>query len=129
MEKDSSFANAISLVRNYLDAVEGGDLKAANLWLREGFKLVFPGGKSFFCLEEVIDWAELRYRWVKKSYDHFDPLISEEGFIVYCFGTLYGEWLDGDEFSNIRLIDRFTIKDGKITEQMVWNDLGEFKRE
>jgi hypothetical protein len=44
---------------------------------------------------------------------------------VYCFGTLYGELLDGTPYSGIRFIDRFTVKDGKLVDQNVWNDMGE----
>ena len=126
MEKEPNLANAVSLVRNYLDAMEARNMVAAKSWLGEGFKLIFPGSKLFCSLEEVDDWAKLRYRWIKKNCDHFDPITSEEGFVVYCFGTLYGEWLDGTEFSEIRFIDRFTIQNKKLIEQMVWNDLGEF---
>jgi hypothetical protein len=48
--------------------------------------------------------------------------------VVYCFGTLYGEWSDGTPFSGVRFIDRFTIKDGLLTDQRVWNDLAERRR-
>jgi hypothetical protein len=40
---------------------------------------------------------------------------------------LYGVWCDGSAFNGIRFIDRFTITDGKITSQQVWNDLAEGK--
>ena len=45
--------------------------------------------------------------------------------IVYCFGTLNGEWPDGQAFSGIRFIDRFEITQGRITRQQVWNDIAE----
>jgi hypothetical protein len=44
---------------------------------------------------------------------------------MYCYGTLYGELLDGTPYSGIRFIDRFTVKDGKLVDQMVWNDMAE----
>jgi len=45
--------------------------------------------------------------------------------VVYCFGTLYGEWPDGRPFEGIRFIDRFVARAGKLADQKVWNDLGE----
>ena len=39
-----------------------------------------------------------------------------------------GEWPDGTAFEGIRFIDRFVVVDGKITDQRVWNDLGEARR-
>jgi hypothetical protein len=121
------FPNAIAQIKNYLDAMENRNLTLAKSFLGNNFKLVFPGDNIFSSLEEVIDWAKLRYHWVKKNYDHFDPLISDDIIIVYCYGTLYGEWLDGGAFSKIRFIDRFTLKDGKLSDQIVWNDLAEYK--
>ena len=37
------------------------------------------------------------------------------------------EWPDGAAFSGIRFIDRFTVADGKLADQTVWNDLAEVK--
>jgi len=47
---------------------------------------------------------------------------------VYCYGTLSGEWLDGRAFADIRFIDRFTVVDGKLLDQTVWNDLAEVSK-
>ena len=105
--------------------MEERDLDAAKSCLGDGFSMVFPGGKTMRNLEELIAWASPRYRWVKKTYDRFDPQISDDGIIVYCFGTLYGQWPDGVEFEGIRFIDRFVVTDGKLAGQMVWNDLAE----
>jgi hypothetical protein len=127
MRDSQSLASAVALIETYLGAMEERDLDAAKSCLGDGFTMIFPGGKILNNLEELIDWASPRYRWVKKSYDRFDPQISDDGIIVYCFGTLYGQWPDGLEFSDIRFIDRFVVKDGKLADQMVWNDLAEVK--
>jgi hypothetical protein len=44
---------------------------------------------------------------------------------VWCSGTLAGEWTDGTPFAGIRFVDRFSVRDGMIICQEVWNDLGE----
>ena len=72
-------------------------LAAAKAFLAPGFFMVFPGGARFDSLENL----------------------------GYCFGTLYGELLDGTPYSGVRFIDRFTVCDGKLVDQMVWNDLPE----
>ena len=124
---ENDFQRAITQIKNYLDAMENQDLSLAKSFLNKNFKLVFPGNNIFLTLDEVFDWAKLRYCWIKKNYDHFDPLISDDNtIIVYCYGTLYGEWLDKNTFSEIRFIDRFTLKEDKLLDQMVWNDLAEY---
>ncbi len=126
---EKELQNAINLVKNFLSAMENRNLILAKSFLGDNFKLVFPKNQIFFSLEEVIFWAQKRYNWVKKNYDHFDSLITKNTIIVYCYGTLYGEWLNGNRFSEIRFIDRFTIKDGKLLDQLVWNDLAEYKHD
>jgi hypothetical protein len=108
-------------VRAYLDAMERRDLAAAKGFLAPGFSMVFPGNKRFDSLEQLVDWAKGRYRRALKKYDRYETA----GDAVYCFGTLYGELLDGTPYSGIRFVDRFTVKDGKLVDQNVWNDMGE----
>lgn len=115
-------------VRTFLETMEARDLARAKSMLAPGFAMIFPGDARFETLEELIAWAKPRYRWVKKRYDRFDevpPAAPGGESVVYCFGTLYGEWPDGDAFEGIRFIDRFTIRDGKLVDQKVWNDIAE----
>ena len=116
---------AVAVVRAFLDAMEARDLDAARSYLAPDFHMTFPGGAEFRTLEELIDWARPRYRKVAKVYDRFDVAPAADGAIVYCFGTLEGEWPDGASFSGIRFIDRFRVADGRLADQMVWNDLAE----
>lgn len=116
---------ARDIVRAYLDTMEARDLERAKRFLAPGFTMTFPGSRSFTELEAMIAWAKPRYRWVKKRYDRFDAAQGGTGTHVYCFGTLYGEWNDGTAFEGIRFIDRFTVRAGKLVDQMVWNDMGE----
>ena len=108
-------------VRAYLDAMERRDLAAAKSFLAPGFHMVFPGDKRFDSLEQLVESAKTRYRSAKKKYERYEAA----GNVMYCFGTLYGELLDGTPYSGIRFIDRFTVKDGRLVDQMVWNDMAE----
>jgi Domain of unknown function (DUF4440) len=109
------------VVRDYLGAMERRDLAAAKALLAPGFFMVFPGGARFDSLEQLVESAKGRYRSAKKTYERFDAF--EGG--VYCFGTLYGELLDGTPYSGIRFIDRFSVHEGKLVDQKVWNDMAE----
>lgn len=116
------------VVRGYLGAMERRDLAAAQALLAPGFAMQFPGAPEMTTLDELIDWSKPRYKFVTKTYERFDAMQSEgAAAIVYCFGTLSGEWLDGVEFSGIRFIDRFELEGGKITRQDVWNDMAEVR--
>jgi hypothetical protein len=114
-------SKAEQLVREYLAAMERRDLAAAKRFLAPGFFMVFPGGARFDSLEQLVESARGRYRSAKKTYERFDTFDAG----VYCFGTLHGELLDGTPYSGVRFIDRFTVRDGKLVDQRVWNDLAE----
>jgi len=116
---------AAELVRRYLAAMEARDLDAAQQCLAGGFTMTFPGGARFGTPAELAAWGARRYRHVGKRYERFDVAAADDGEVVYCFGTLHGERLDGTPFDGIRFIDRFTVRDGKLIDQLVWNDLAE----
>jgi phenylpyruvate tautomerase PptA (4-oxalocrotonate tautomerase family)/limonene-1,2-epoxide hydrolase len=113
------------IVRAFLAAMEARDLDAARGFIGEGFAMTFPGNMRMTTLEELIAFARPRYRFVKKTYERFDSLPGGDLSLVYCFGTLSGEWPDGEAFTGIRFIDRFEIAGGKIIRQDVWNDIAE----
>lgn len=117
--------DAATVVRDYLGAMEARDLDKAKSMLRDDFVMTFPGTGGMHKLEELMAWSKERYTKVGKTYEHFDTAPGADGVVVYCFGTLQGEWLDGRTFEGIRFIDRFTVVDGKIKDQRVWNDMGE----
>jgi len=117
--------SAANIVQDYLDAMEARDLAAAKSYLDGGFTMTFPGDVTFSTLEELIDWATPRYRWVKKTYERFDEAPADDGTAVTCFGSLRGEWPDGTTFDDIRFVDWFLVEAGTIKRQRVWNDLAE----
>ena len=104
-------SKAEQVVREYLAAMERRDLVAARTSLAPGFFMVFPGGARFDSLEALVESARSRYRSAKKTYERFD--------------TFDGGVLDGTPYSGVRFIDRFTVRDGKLVDQRVWNDLAQ----
>ena len=116
------------LVRQYLDAMEARDLDSARALLGDGFTMTFPATEPMKTPEQLIEWSKPRYRFVKKSYDAYETFKGEgDTAVVYCRGTLFGEWPDGTPFDGIRFIDRFEVTGDKITRQDVWNDMAETK--
>ena len=114
------------VVRRYLAAMEARDLTQANALLADEFTMTFPGTKPMTTLDQLIAWASPRYRFVTKTYEGFDALQSEgDAAVVYCRGTLAGEWPDGTAFAGIRFIDRFEVINDKLIRQDVWNDIAE----
>lgn len=116
---------AKTMVLGFLAAMEQRDLEKAQSYLAEDFAMSFPGDTRFTKLEELVAWSKNRYRFVSKTIDSIDALPDEGGTVVYCSGTLAGEWPDGSAFASIRFIDRFVVRDGKLAGQEVWNDLAE----
>lgn len=121
-------ANAIHIVKDFLSTMERREIDLARDFLAEGFVMTFPGGARFHRLEELIEWAKPRYRFVRKTYERFDHGNSGDGETVTCFGTLSGEWPDGTPFAGIRFCDWFLIADGKLVRQEVWNDIATVTR-
>jgi len=121
--------SAGNLVRDYLSTMERRDLAGAATLLAPGFRMTFPGGRVFERLEDFVAYSRPRYARVGKRYDRFDEVPAADGTVVYCFGTLHGAWPDGTPFEGIRFIDRFTVRDGLLVDQMVWNDRAEMAPE
>jgi hypothetical protein len=114
---------ASTLVREYLQAWADRNLEAARGFLAAGFTMVYPGDARFSRLEDLAAQMAQRYRSVRKRFERFDEMPAAEGTVVYCFGTLSGEFADGRRFEEVRFIDRFTVKDGLLVDHRVWNDL------
>lgn len=117
------------IVREYLLAMEARDFMRARSLLAADFRMCFPGGRTFASLEALAAWAAGRYRHVRKRFDGFDtvPLAAGEPghAVVYCRGVMDGEALDGTAIEAVRFIDRFEVRDGRLIDQQVWNDLAE----
>jgi hypothetical protein len=122
-------SKAEDIARAFLAAIEARDLQAAKALVAPGFTMVFPGNKRHQSLEALFSSSNSRYRKVCKTIEGFDVMEELGRTVVYCYGTLYGEWPDGAPFDGIRFIDRFEIVDGCITAQAVWNDSGEARAE
>jgi hypothetical protein len=110
-------------VDGYLQLCEDRDLDAAARCLASGVRLEFPGGVVYRSLEEMAAASAGRYRWVRKRRERY---LVGDGSTVTSIGTLYGQRLDGTPFEGVRYVDVFVLDDaGRITEQLVWNDLAE----
>lgn len=116
---------ADGIVKAFLKAMEDRDLAQAKTYLGEGFEMTFPGNVRFSALEELVAWAKDRYQKISKTFDNIDVSYHGRDAVVTCHGMLSGIWPDGNAFTEIRFMDRFTLSKGKITSQQVWNDLGE----
>jgi len=112
---------------SFLRSLENGDLAAVKTLIAPEFTMQFPGGVEFADFDALFAWARGRYTGVRKKFERIDTTESGDAAIVHVSGTLSGRWLDGDEFSGIRFIDRFDLKAGLIVRQTVWNDMGEAK--
>ncbi len=121
-----SLAWATDLVVVYLTAMEVRDLEAAQKFVAPGdVELVFPGGRRFTRIEQIVANSGGRYRFVKKRVTRREAWQAEGKTCAMISGTLYGEWPDGTPFEDIRFVDRFELIEGLIVRQEVWNDAGE----
>jgi ketosteroid isomerase-like protein len=118
--------SAKELIQTFLRTMENRDLAAAEAMMAQDAVIIFPSGKRFSNQSEMVASAKGRYQWVKKTFDQIDAFTRDDGTdVVYIMGTLYGMNNFAVKFEGIRYIDRFVVRDGKIIEQQVWNDLAE----
>lgn len=116
-------------VRDFLDAMETRDLASAERYLAANVVMQFPGAPPMQRLNEVVEWAQNRYRRVSKTFHAVDLCTYPSHWaypnhcVVMCHGELAVEWLDGSTTTGVRFIDRFELTDDLITRQDVWNDL------
>lgn len=122
---DEQSGDPVELVQRYLRLVEDRDLPRATELLGAGVTITFPGGRTFADLSEQVASSGRRFRSVTKIFSQFDVAADGDRTVVYAFGTLEGTALDGIPFDSVRFIDRFVLLDGRIIDQMVWNDLAE----
>jgi len=113
---------AVALVRDYLTAMEKGDLDRARKLLAKDAIVVFPSGRRLESVDAIDAATRRRYRACNKTFERFDVIERPQGATVYCIGMLSGAWADGAAFSGIRFVDRFEIAGGAIVRQEVWND-------
>ena len=122
---ETAVGPAAKTVLKYLRTMEARDLDTARAMLGKGFYTIFMGGHRFTTPEELVAFQKGRSQNSWKAFQRFDEIDAADGTVVFCFGTLQGEKPDGSPYQNIRYVDRFTLRDGKIVDQMVWNDMAE----
>ncbi|WP_158970212.1 nuclear transport factor 2-like protein [Chachezhania sediminis] len=119
-------ASAIERALAYLAAMEARDLDTAGGFVvATDLELIFPGGRTFANIRDIVANSSGRYRFVKKRIETRDGWISDGRVRVMIAGTLYGEWPDGSPFDGIRFVDWFEFEGDRILKQHVWNDAGE----
>jgi ketosteroid isomerase-like protein len=122
---DPTLPSEALIVRDYLEASMAPDPEKAATYVADNVVITFTGGRVFSHPSGHTGFNAMRYRWVKKRMDTFDVAVGAEGTVVYSVGTLYGEWPDGTPFEGNRYVDRFEVRNGKITKMDVWNDSAE----
>jgi hypothetical protein len=115
--------SAVAIVEDYLAAMGEGRRADAVRHLAPDAEMVFPGGKRYRDLDELVAGSRGRYRWVDKHRDTYE--VTRDGSTVYSVGRLFGENNHGVRFDHVRYVDRFRLRGDRIVEQWVWNDLAE----
>lgn len=125
-------ASAGDVVNEFLRLIMIPDPAAASRFTAAELKIVFTGKRPMRQPAECTKFNISRYKWVKKEIERTDVVIqsAEEVVrgetVVYSIGTLYGEWPDGQPFEGNRYVDRYVVRDGRITHMDVWNDSAEW---
>jgi NADH dehydrogenase/NADH:ubiquinone oxidoreductase subunit G len=112
------------IIHEYLSASSERRMSDAAAYLADGAVLVFPQGQ-FNDLEGMATAMSGRYQRIAKAYDTWDVMEDASETVVVTTGTLSGVNTHGVKFADVRFCDRFVVRDGRIWEHHVWNDLAE----
>lgn len=113
------------MVEEFLERSMVPDPDGAAQFLAPDVIIHFTGATRMQHPRDMAAYNAKRYKWVKKQLGPTDACLSGQDVVVYSFGTLYGQWPDGEEFSGNRYVDRFVVRDGKIVQIDVLNDSAE----
>lgn len=116
------------VVTTFAAALNRRDIDAARALMVEPTEMIFPGSTVFHDVEHLFEWTKTRYRRATYNYDRLDTVDGGENTVVYAIGSIEGEMNNGETFSNIRVIDRFEIRNGKIARKEAWSDMADFLR-
>lgn len=109
---------------DFLRTTEARDETEARRRVGSGFAPRFPRGRNYDSLETWLAASRQSYKFMRKKFQRIDVALTGPSVaVVYCYGSLHGEYLDGRVVEGTRFIDRFEVRDGLICEQDVWNDL------
>lgn len=125
LEANPTASEAARKAVTFLNTMEKRDLEASQAAIGATFTMVFPGAARYTRLQDLVEGAKGRYKWVAKRVEGVDSTEVPGGAVVWVRGTLYGENVAGVAFEGVRFTDRFELRDGLLVSQDVWNDLAE----
>lgn len=115
----------VATVDTFLQLFEARDIDAAEKLMTAEPTIVFPPGRAYTSLTELVGGLKKNYNWVNKHRDHYS--VGEDQVsgrpVVVSRGRLFGEDLDGKPFADVPYIDYFVFEGDLIAEQHVWNHL------
>ncbi len=119
---------ARNLVEEFLRVIMIPDPVGARAFTAPDLRIRFTGGRLMSDPTECSAFNAGRYAWVKKRIARNDVVVGAgpDEAVVYSVGTLHGAWPDGTPFEGNRYVDRYVVRQGKITEMEVWNDSAEW---
>lgn len=118
----TSLTEAEVLVTRYLDLFMEGKVEEAESMLAPGADLIFPGGAVQHSLTEVAEEVARLYESINKTVTRTWAAHFGDDIIVTMTGFLFGVSRTFGTFEDVRFIDFFTVRDGKIIAQEVIND-------
>jgi hypothetical protein len=116
---------AEEVVTQYLHLCEQRRLEDAAHFLLPEAVLIFPGGRVFRSLDEMVEFSAQRYVSLTKTRQRTWSATSGDEIQVVTSGLLNGVSRIGRVFSDVRFIDVFALRGLRIATQEVWNDLAE----
>lgn len=128
MEPTAPSPSPAWIVDEYLRLLMIPDPQAAAAYIAPDLRIRFTGNRAMTHPAQCSAFNAGRYAWVKKKVERTEVVAggSDDATVVYSLGTLYGAWPDDMPFEGNRYVDRYVVREGRITQMDVWNDSAEW---
>lgn len=116
--------DGVLVVERFLEAMRARDLSVAATYWGPVVDIVAVGGSRYDSLGAFVARSADRYESVAKRSIFRQQWTDGEFVRVLNQGELYGRLADGTEFDGVRYVDLFTLVEGRICRQEIFNDFG-----
>lgn len=113
----------ISVLQDYIKAMESRDLDLAQKHLTDDCQIFMPGGEVF--TSPAIIWFQARVRKMDFKIIGSGTSAGEQGPTVLIRMAMSGQWLDGTPFADVRMAAKFEFHGNQIRQIDMWTDLAE----
>lgn len=129
MSQSNVQIEARKVVEKFIKGVNERDGGVVRALSSPQLHMTFPGGIIIRSVDEFFEWLASRSPRSAYDYANIDVVTLDDCAVAYASGKMDGVTAGGVEFTNVRVMDKFVIRDGLVVAKEAWSDMAEFMRQ